>query len=206
MHSITGATVNEQIKSVSAIKKYPRARTKREHAKARGRQVWKMIQHQGDDMVKLGLLSKESQSALNRLRLMTHFTDLEYQAGRRYALIVGRFERFCTDTRRNAKSPSYERGFGSDQELERHATYGTLADYEQAARDARKEYDKLMRVIAPYGSQAKSMLDDLCCSDIEPPPEYRSNLGVVLRMVAKGFGVIEQPRSNKNRNRSRRST
>lgn len=205
MHITTGAIVNEQIKSVSAIKRYPRAQTKKNHQKARGRRIWKTIQNQGDDMVKLGIISKESQSALNRLRLMTHFTDLEYQAGRRYALIVGRFERFCTDTRRNAKSPSYERGYGEDQELERHATFGTTADYEDAARDAKKEYEKLMKVIAPYGAQAKSLLDDLCCSDIEPPADYRSNLAVVLRMVAAGFGVTERPRSNKNRNRSRRT-
>lgn len=202
MHSITGATVvNDQIKSVSAIKRYPRAKTKQNHAKARGRQIWKSIQHHGDDMVRLGIIAKESQSSLNRMRLMTHLTDLEYEAGRRYALIIGRFEKFCTTTRRNAKSPSYERGFGTDQELERHAVNGTMGDYEDAARDAKREYEKLMKVLAPYGSQAKSLLDDLCCSDIEPPPNARDNLAVVLRMVAKGFGVTAAPRSNRRKNR-----
>lgn len=196
MHT-TGAIVNEQIKSVSAIKRYPRARTKQNVAKARGRQIWKAIEGHGDDLVRLGLISKESQSALNRMRLMTHFTDLEYQAGRRYALIVGRFERFCTDGRRNTKSQSYERGYGADQELEHHAVMGTTADYEDAAKNAKKEYEKLMKILGPYGSQAKSLLDDLCCSDIEPPANTRENLAVVLRMVAKGFGVTEAPRSNR---------
>lgn len=196
MHT-TGATVNQEIKSVSAVKRYPRARTKQNHAKARGRQIWKAIQHHGDDLVRLGIIAKESQSALSRMRLMTHLSGMEYEAGRRYALIIGRFERFCTDTRRNAKSPSYERGFGTDQELERHAMAGTTADYEDAAKDAKKEYRRLMKVLEPYGSQAKSLLDDLCCSDIEPPSTARENLAVVLRMVAKAFGVTEAPRSNR---------
>ena len=191
--------VNEPIKSISAVKKYPRAKTKRNLAKARGRQMWKTIQNQGDDLVKLGIINKESQSALSRMRLMTHLTDLEYQAGRRYAMIVGRFERFCTDTRRNAKSQSYERGYGEDQTLERHFWNGTLGDYENEARDAKKEYAKLIKILDPYGSVAKSLLDDLCCSDIEPPPNTRDNVAVVLRMVAKGFGVTAAPRSNRRK-------
>lgn len=201
MHHTGATVVNEQIKSVSAVKRYPRAQTKRNHAKARGRQIWKMIQNKGDDLVKLGLLAKESQSALNRLRLETHITELEFQGGRRYAMIVARFEKFCTTTRRNVKSPSYERSFGSDQELQRHAQNGTMAEYEDAARHAKKEYEKLMKVLGPYGAQAKSLLDDLCCSDVEPPASYRENLAVVLRMVAKGFGVTEQARSNRRKYR-----
>lgn len=189
--------MNDQIKSVSAVTKYPRAKTKRNLAKARGRQIWKAIQNHGDDLVKLGIIAKETTSALGRLRIMTHLTDLEFEAGRRYSMILARFERFCTDTRRNAKSPSYERGFGADQELEHHEIMGTTADYEDAAKAAKKEYEKLMKILGPYGSQAKSLLDDLCCSDIEPPPNTRENVAVVLRMVAKGFGVTESPRSNR---------
>ena len=112
-------------------------------------------------------------------------------------MIVARLERFCIPTRRNAKSPAYERAYGTDQELERHETNGTTADYEDAARHAKKEYEKLMKILGPYGSQAKSLLDDLCCSDIEPPANTRENIAVVLRQVAKGFGVTEAPRSNR---------
>lgn len=194
MHTTIGATVNQEIKSVSAIKKYPRARTKQNHAKARGRQIWKAIQNHGDDLVRLGIIAKESQSALMRLVLMQHLTELEGQAGRRYAMIIARFEKFCTTTRRNAKSPAYERGFGSDQELERHERAGTIADYEDAADQAKYDYRRLMKVLEPYGSQAKSLLDDLCCSDIEPPPDYRSNIAIILGRVAKAFGVTAEPR------------
>jgi hypothetical protein len=197
MHTTGATVVNEQIKSVSAVTKYPRAKTKRNLAKARGRQIWKAIQHHGDDLVKLGIIAKETNSALGRMRIMTHLTDLEFEAGRRYAMILARFEKFCTTTRRNTKSPSYERAFGTDQELERHEINGTTDDYEDAARHAKKEYEKLMKILGPYGSQAKSLLDDLCCSDIEPPAATRDNVAVVLRMVAKGFGVTEAPRSNR---------
>lgn len=198
MHTITpGANVNEQIKSVSAIKKYPRARTKHNAAKARGRQIWRTIQNHGDDLVRLGLIGKESQTVISRMVLMQHLTPLEGQAARRYSFIIARFEKFCTLTRRNMKSQSYERAFGSDQELERHDRAGTTADYEEAARHCKKEYDKLMKVIGPYGSQAKSLLDDMCCSDMEIAADFRANLAVILRQVAKAFGVTEKPRTKR---------
>lgn len=190
MH-ITGAlTVNQPIKTISAVKKYPRAKK----SNARGRAIWNDLKHHGDDLIRLGHITKETRSALTRLVLFEHLSPLAGEAGKRYAYIVARFEKYCTEGRRNAKSPSYERAFGSDQELERRQIDGTIADYEASAKKARKEYNKLMNVISAYGSQAKSLLDDLCCSDIEPPTDYRSNISIILNRIAKKFGVTEAPR------------
>lgn len=194
MHTTIGATVNQEIKSVSAIKP-PRKDARPGRAKhARGRATWKAIQNHGDDLIRVGQIAKETRSAITRYVLFEHLTALEGEGAKRYAYIVARFEKYCTEGRRTTKSPSYERAFGTDQEIERHQRAGTIADYEDAAKKARKEYDKLVKAIAPYGAVAKSALDDFCCSDIEPSDGFRKNLAVVLRVVVKAFGVTEAPR------------
>lgn len=194
--------MNETIKNVSAYKaKKPRDQRPARAKEARGRQIWKTLQHHGDDLIKLGIIAKESASSITRMVLLQHLTELEGEGAKRYAMVVARFEKFCTTTRRNTKSPSYERAFGTDQELERHERAGTTADYEEAARHCKKEYARLMKALAPYGAQGKSLLDDLCCSDVEPPAQTRANVAIMLRQVVKAFGVTERPRSNRRQGR-----
>lgn len=194
MLTTQGANVTEPIKSVSAVKKYPRAATSKDNARARGRRIWKDLADHGDDMVRLGQITKETRSVITRFVLFGHLTQIEGEAAKRYAYIVARFEKYCIPTKRDAKSPSYEKAFGSDQELERRERNGTMADYEDAAKDARRQYNKLIKVLGAYGSQTKSVLDDFCLSDVEPATEFRPNLAIVLRVVAKAFGVTAKPR------------
>lgn len=185
--------MNEQIKSVSAVRERKDQRPARARH-ARGRATWKAIEQHGDDLLRLGQIAKETRSAITRFVLFEHLTRLEGEAAKRYAYVVARFEKYCTDSRRNPKSPSYERAFGSDQELERRQIEGTIADYETAAKKARREYTKLMNAIGPYGKHTKSVLDDFCLSDIEPSADFRANLAVVLRVIAKKFGVTTTPK------------
>lgn len=190
----TGAfQVNEQIRGVSAIKP-PRDQRPARARHARGRATWRAIEQHGDDLIRLGQIAKETRSVITKMVLLEEITKLEGEAAKRYAYVIARFEKYCIGTRRTAKSPSFERAFGTDQELERRQTEGTIGDYEAAAKKAKREYNKLMDAIAPYGSQAKSLLDDMCCSDVEPPASYRANLAVILRMIAKKFGVTERPK------------
>lgn len=190
----TGAIqVNEQFKGVSAVRP-PRDQRPARARQARGRATWRAIQDHGDDLIRLGQIAKETRSVITKMVLLENITKLEGEAAKRYAYVVARFEKYCTEGRRTAKSPSFERAFGSDQELERRQVEGTIADYEAAAKKARREYNKLMNVIAPYGAQAKSLLDDMCCGDIDPPASYHQNLAVVLRSIAKKFGVTERPK------------
>lgn len=192
LHQTPGATiVNQTIKSVSAAKP-PRERKSRG-----GRVVWKRLQDHGDELFRLGLITKETRSAITRFVLFKHLTPLEGEAAKRYAYVIARFEKYCTEGKRTTKSPSYQKAFGADQELERHFLNGTTADYEAAARKAKREYNRLMQAIAPYGPQTKSALDDFCCSDIEPAADFRTNLAVVLSRVAKRLGVTANPRKRK---------
>lgn len=183
-------TVNQQIKSVSAVKKYPRAK------KPRGGETvqWQRLKSLDAAALDAHKISREVVSAIGRLLIHKHLTPVQAEAARRYAYIMARFEKYSTEGRRTARSPSFERAYGSDQELERLANEPDgISEYEARAKKARKEYNKLVKVVTRFPG-AKNVLDDLCCSDIEPASEYRGNAATVLGAVAKAFGVAVQPR------------
>lgn len=186
-------TMNEPIKSVSAIKKYPRAK------KPRGGETvqWHRLKSLDAAALDAHRISREVVSAIGRLMIHKHLTPLQAEAARRYAYIMARFEKYSTEGSRTARSPSFERAYGSDQELERLANeVDGIAEYEKRATKARKEYNKLVKVVERFPG-AKNALDDLCCSDIEPPAQWRGNIATVLDAVAKKFGVTVQPRRNR---------
>ncbi|MET4187590.1 hypothetical protein ABIB86_000461 [Bradyrhizobium sp. JR1.7] len=185
-HHHGAITVNEAIKSVSAVKRYPRAQKKRGGETV----IWHRYKSLDEEARNAYKISRELVSSIGRLMVHNHLTPLQAEAARRVAYVMARFEKFHVEGRRTARSPSFERAFGSDQTLERLAneTDG-IKEYETKARKARKDYEKLMKAISPYGSQAKNVLDDLCCSDVEPPAQYRQNIALVLSAVAKAFDV-----------------
>jgi hypothetical protein len=194
-HHHNGAiTVNAAIKSVSAVKKYPRAKPKRGGETV----IWHRYKSLDEEALAAYKISRELVSAIGRLMVHNHLTPLQAEAARRVAYIMARFEKYHVEGRRTARSPSFERAFGSDQELERLANeVDGIKEYEKRAKKARKDYEKLMKVLAPYGSQAKAVLDDLCCSDIEPPAQYRANIALVLSKVAKAFDVTVRVKRNR---------
>lgn len=196
-YSNSGVAHLSEIKSVSAVKKYPRA-----HGGRGGENVkWQRMKSLDQSVLDAAKISRDAVSSLGRLLLFKHITPLQAEAGRRYAYIVARFEKYSTEGRRTVKSPAYERAYGTDQELERLAQDPDgIAEYEKRARNARREYDKLIKELNRFPG-AKNVLDDLCCSDIEPPADWRPNLATVLSVVAKKFGVTVNPRSNKRRAR-----
>lgn len=190
-------TLNKGRSAVSAVKTRTRPRKGRPGANVH----WKRIINGGDDLQKALKASPELQSVITRHVLYGHMTPLEGQAAKRLAYIVARFERHFVEQSRTARSPSYERAFrGEDQELERLALepFG-IADYEAEAKKAKRQYNRLQAVLLPYGAQAKAIIDDMCCADVEPPAQFRDNISVVLRAVAKEFGVTVEPRRRARR-------
>lgn len=193
-----GVNTLSEVKSVSAVKKYPRA-----HKGRGGENVqWQRMKSLDASVLDAAKISRDAVSALGRLLLFKHLTPLQAEAGRRYAYIIARFEKYSVEGRRTTKSPAYERAYGSDQELER---LGNVPDgieqYEKRAKAARKDYDKLVKELNRFPG-AKNVLDDLCCSDIEPPADWRGNVGTVLSVVAKRFGVTVKLRGNQRRKRN----
>lgn len=185
---------------ISAIK------TRNRQRERRGENVqWKRLKSLDQTVLDANRIARDAVSVVGRWLLFKHLTPLEAEAGRRYAYIIARFDKYFTEGRRTAKSPSYERAFGQDQELERRFGNGTLDEYTDAAKKARKHYDKLLKIMTIYAdpltkrNPLKNAIDDMCCSDLEPPSEYRTEIAAALRHVGHEFGVEVKSRRGRPR-------
>ena len=187
------------LKSISAVKPKresgPSRMKKYAEKRARGGQnvEWKRIVENWDDIIAKVGKNPDVGIPLLRWVYFGHLTKTQGMAGRRYADIMRRFDRYHTDTKsRTARAQSYEGGAGGeDQELERRANDGTMDEYLAEAKKTKHRYKKLHKIIAPFPG-AKEMLDNLCILDIEPPTEHRASCAAVLTLIAKGFGIDEQ--------------
>jgi hypothetical protein len=188
-------------KTISAVKKYPRSRERK------GENVqWKRLKSLSQEVLDANRIARDAASVIGRWFLFNHLTPFEAESARRYAYIMARFDKYFTEGRRSAKSQSYERAYGADQELERRGRDGTIAEYTDAAKKARKHYEKLTKILVHYQditgrNPLKDALDDMCCSDIEPPAGYRTEIAAVLRHIGHEFGVTVQSRRGRPRKR-----
>lgn len=198
MHGVINQVADTTIKSISAVK------PKREggHARAKKKRggwnvMWKRITENFDDAVRRAGADPRIAVPLTRLVLFHHLTTTQGMAGRRYADIIRKFERFhMASSARSARSANLQPARGvEDTELERIHIEGKLREYEAAAKVAKREYRRLMKVVDKFAdpitgrNHAKDQLDNLCIFDREPPSEARASIGAVLSMVAKEFGI-----------------
>ena len=195
MLQTTGAlkvSASPPVKSVSAVKKYGRSKTPKQR---NARVAWKRIKDNIDDLVAKTGANPELGSVISRWVLFGHITRSEAYAARLYGEIIGTYDRLYADTgKRTAKSPSYQRGTaGATDILERHRVNGTIADYEREVRKAKKNHDRVMKILARF-PLAKDKLDDVCLNDVEITSELRPHLKLVLRLLGQEFGVIPPDR------------
>lgn len=208
--------VNEQIKSVSAVKKRPSGYAQRTKHRRGGENVrWKRVTEgfdaairelnhcapdKLDELVKIIAAGKKITVPVTRLVYYGHLTVTQGMAARRYADIHRQFERFhMAAGSRSARSANLEPARNSeDQELERITNRGHLREYEAAAKVAKREHKRIMKVLDRYRDSvtgrnfAKDVLDNLCLTDIEPPSESRASIAIVLSEIAKEFGIGEK--------------
>jgi hypothetical protein len=160
---------------------------------------WRRVKDNIDVLVDRAGANPEMGSEISRAVLFETLTRGEGMAARRYGEIVGAYERFWNvdQMKRSAASPSYMRGArGEDNELERRIAMGTIAEYERMSKRAKKRYERLQKVIAPYVhiegmvTGARGWLDDLCCNDIPVPSAVMPSLAKVLRQIGIEFGDI----------------
>ena len=205
------------IKSISAVKPsrgsgQTRAKNKRGGENVRWKRltasfdeamrelVLRVPPDQIDAAVKLMAANQKLAAPITRLVFFKHLTVTQGIAARRYAQVVGAFERYhVVNATRSARAQDIDKPrVGDDQEIQRHINRGTLHEYEREAKKARKEYDKAQKVLARYADAitgrnvAKNVLDDLCLSDIEPPSQYRQNIAAVLQALADAFQLKER--------------
>lgn len=194
--------VNEQIKSISAVKPArPSGHQQRRKRLAGGRNVlWKRVTASFDDAVKKFAANPAIAAPLTRLVFFEHLTITQGMAGRRYADIMRAFERYhMAAGSRSARSANLEPvRKADDQELERRARDGSMEDYLAEAKYAGRQHKRLMKVLGRFAdpitgrNYAKDQLDNLCLNDQEPESADRAGIAVVLSLIAKEFGVNEK--------------
>ena len=196
--------VNEEIKSVSAVRTRPSGYQQRRKKALRGRNVmWKRLTASFDDAVKQFAANPAIVAPLTRLVFFEHLTTTQGMAGRRYADIMREFAKYHMEqSSHSAKSANLEPVRNvEDQTLERihrnDPVHG-MKDYEADARYAKRQHKRLMKVLRPYAdpvtgrNYAKDKLDRLCLQDIEPESADRAGIAAILTVIAKEFGVNEK--------------
>lgn len=213
MHGAIGSMTETTIKSISAVKPkreggHSRAMKRRGGQNVRWKRVTDSIDEavkalhncppeRYDELVKIIAETRLMAVPVTRLRYFGHITVTQAIAARRYADIIRKFERFhMASSARSARSANLQPARGvEDTEIERIHVEGRLKEYEAAAKVAKREYRRLMKVIDKFAdpvtgrNHAKDQLDNLCIFDREPPSEARASIGAVLSMVAKEFGI-----------------
>lgn len=196
--------MNDQPKSISAArppKPGPHARAK-ERRRGGANVAWKRITAAYDDhLAKLGA-NPAMVAPATRWVLFGHLTKTQGMAARRYADIVRRYRRYYSEVQaESAKSANLEPVRKPEEDvIARELANGTIHEYEDAARKAKKQYRRLMKIMDRYTDPvtgrnfAKTHVDMLCLEEQEPEAQYRENIAAVLGAVAKEFGLGEKRR------------
>lgn len=201
MHGATALNDQLKIKSISAVKPSRGSGQTRAKNRRGGENVlWKRVTANFDDAVKQFAANPAIGVPLTRLVFFKHLTVSQGMAGRRYADVVRKFERFhMAAGSRTARSANLQPSSkGEDQEIERHIQNGTMREYRDDARYAKRQYKKLMKVLDRFAdpitgrNYAKDQLDNLCLLDQEPAAADRAALGAILSMIASEFAVKER--------------
>lgn len=204
---MTGAAQLSEIKNVSVAAKrshWKDGPSKRNKRRRGGENVmWRRITAAYDDELRRFGANPAMVAPVTRWVLFGHLTKTQGMAGRRYADIVRNFDKYHANAPgRSVQSVNLEptTNRASDTTIEKHIQNGTIAEYEDRAAYARRQYNRLMKLLAKYAdpltgrNQVKDYLDTLCLSDQEPPAEVRENIAAVLGAVAKEFGLGERKR------------
>lgn len=203
MQTAEATIVSNRTKSVSAVKKRPSGYQKRQARDRGGANVlWKRVTSTFDDELLRFAKNPAVTAPLTRLVFFKHLTKRQGMAGRRYRSIMRKFERYhVAPASRTPRSANLEPvRSGEDQELERRIQNCTLAEYEDDARYAMKQYKRAMKVLDRFAdgvtgrNVAKDTLDDLVLAEKEPPSELRASIGIVLNALADAFGIEEKPK------------
>lgn len=114
-------------------------------------------------------------------------TFAQTSAGRYYATLVGQFDHYYGISRRQMASPAYERGYGADDEVQRHMRDGTVDEYERRAKRLRKRWNKIQNIIGEAG-QMREIVDKVAVYDTPIHHHDIPALASGLELLARHFG------------------
>jgi hypothetical protein len=168
--------------------RYPSGQTKGKHDKRDDRVVlWRRIK---DHAVRMGA-DPDMGSVIGRLSLAGILTDSESAAAIWAAETIGRYERLQGYPRRASPSPAYERSYA------RSSNAGeSTPEHERRVNKARRAKERLEKTILrvslgdlAQANAARSILEDVCCGDIEPSSLHHKSLAALLKAIAKERGI-----------------
>jgi hypothetical protein len=179
------------LKNISAGNRYPSGRRRQEHRpKHAGANNLAARVHEGfRTFMKLGL-RPEWASQVGLLHLDGRLTELEMQAAILYAQIAARYDHYHPNAdriRRVARGQVYDAARGEIDEVERHRTAGTIADYEHRARRAQKKWKRVEDYITDR--QAREILDQVCLNDLKITDAAVPSLKLSLATLASRFAL-----------------
>lgn len=148
--------------------------------------IWRRISDNVDEMIRLGCNPRLA-SVVGRLLLFKILTGTEGAAAFRYAEVVGRYDRYYSQQRRQMASPAYDAGYGRDDEVTRRERDGSIRWYERQANRARKEWLRLQRLIP--NAHARAVIDDVCVNNLEISSALYPDLKVLLRAIGNEYGA-----------------
>lgn len=138
--------------------------------------------------VKLGMDPRLG-TVLGIMGLRKELSDAEVAAGFKIAEIVGRYERMKGIPRRNTASPSYQRGFGSGNEIdEARMTTDQVKSHQRLVRRATKAYDALQNLYP--NDRARDIIERVCCDDERISPDLIPSLAACLHHMAEKYDMV----------------
>lgn len=198
--------VNQPTKSVSAVRKQASGSKRMKNSRRRDQAniLWKRVTASYDEDVRNFAKNPALVAPVTRWVMFGHLTPTQGMVGRRYADIMRDFRRYFLDGQSlSPRSANLEPVRGvEDQEIERRILNDTIADYEADARHAKRQYNRLQKVLDRFKDHvtgrnfAKDALDMLCCQDLEPLAQHRPDIAIVLTAVGKEFGIGEKRERN----------
>ena len=170
------------------------------------RTMWRRIRdnpNSWSNIQKLGA-NESLGSQLGLLYAEREITERLADAGRYFAMLAGKYDRYHSVSKRVLGSPAYENGYGGrTDEVARAERAGTLAEYERKAKKIKRHWRRACEVLgndmpddefvikANYQRRLFDLMEAVCIRDEHCPfqdiPAFRSG----LEMLARKFGFTE---------------
>lgn len=178
--------------------RYPSGQLKSKHNRANASRrreasptLWHRIRENfeaaRDRAVELGL-DETTVSAIGRLNLAGVLTDAQAATALYIGETIGRHERFIDAPKRSAASVSYMGGYNKAIDPYQRGDAQTIADYERAARRARKAYDRVLSMLPT--ERAATVIYEVCVHDQPIAEGAHDDLSNLLEIIGRKLGFV----------------
>lgn len=173
--------------SLERSRRYEKDRRRRPRKKGEN-VIWRRIKDNIDDLVVRVGTNPEIASVVSRLVLYGHLTKEEGAVATFYTDKMNRYARLVTGARHSVAAQDINSSRGGVDVIALNEANGTIADYEKRAKSAKRQHDRIEKVLQPY-MHGRDVLDDLCLNDNEINPAHYPSIKAMLALIAAEFGM-----------------